>query len=67
VIFERDIWLAAKALIQRYGSNASIEAAERADEHLEKGHLELSAIWQRILTAIERLQANKPAPGETVQ
>jgi hypothetical protein len=30
------IWLAAKAMIQRYGSNAGIEAAEPADEHLEK-------------------------------
>jgi hypothetical protein len=33
---DRDVWLAAKAMIQRYGSNAGIEAAERADEHLEK-------------------------------
>jgi hypothetical protein len=64
---DRDIWLAAKAMIQRYGSNAGMEAAERADEHLEKGQLELSATWQRIMTAIERLQAEKPEPGETVQ
>jgi hypothetical protein len=53
-------------MIQRYGSNAGIEAAEHADEHLEKGHLELSATWQRIMTAIEKLQAEKPEPGETV-
>jgi hypothetical protein len=54
-------------MIQRYGSNAGIEAAERADEHLEKGHPELSATWLRIMTAIEKLQAEKPEPGETVQ
>jgi hypothetical protein len=36
-------------------------------EHLEKGHPELSATWQRIMTAIEKLQADKPEPGETVQ
>jgi hypothetical protein len=64
---DRDIWLAAKAMIQRYGNNAGIEAAERADEHLGKGHLELSATWQRIVTAIKKLQAEKPEPGETVQ
>jgi hypothetical protein len=34
---------------------------------LEKGHPEFSATWQRIMTAIEKLQAEKPAPGETVQ
>jgi hypothetical protein len=49
MLSERDIWLAARAMIQRYGSNAGIEAAERADEHLESGNLDLSAIWQRIM------------------
>jgi hypothetical protein len=67
MISDRDIWLAAKAMIQRYGSNAGIEAAERADEHLEKGFADLSAIWQRIMSAIEKLQAEKPEPGERVQ
>jgi hypothetical protein len=56
MISDREIWMAAKAMIQRYGSNAGIE----------KGHLELSATWQRIMTAIEKLQAEKPAPGERV-
>jgi hypothetical protein len=67
MISEREMWLAARAMIQRYGSNAGIEAAERADEHLEKRHLELAAAWQRIMKAIERLQAGKPDPGESVQ
>jgi hypothetical protein len=46
MVSDRDIWLAARAMIQRYGSNAGIEAAERADEHLEKGDLVGSAAWQ---------------------
>jgi hypothetical protein len=50
-------------MIQRYGGNACIEAAERADEHLESGNVDLSAIWQRIMTAIEKLHAEKPEPG----
>jgi hypothetical protein len=33
MISDRDIWLAAKAMIARYGSSACIEAAE----HLERG------------------------------
>jgi hypothetical protein len=67
MISEREIWLAAKAMIQRYGSNAEMEAAERADELLEKGDMEGAAAWKRIMVAIEQLQAEKPAPGETVQ
>jgi hypothetical protein len=49
---------------RRLGLQA-MEAAERADEHLEKGHPDLSATWQRIMMA--KLQAAKPEPGETVQ
>jgi hypothetical protein len=67
MLSDRDIWLAAKAMIQRYGSNAGIEAAERADEHLEKGQFDLCAAWERIMAAIEKLQAEKPDPGERVQ
>jgi hypothetical protein len=67
MLSDRDIWLAARAMTQRYGSNAGMEAAERADEHFENGHLELSATWQRIMTAIEKLQSKNPGPGETVQ
>jgi hypothetical protein len=54
-------------MIQRYGSNAGMEAAERADELLGKGEREVSRDWVRILAAIETLQAEKPGPGETVQ
>jgi vacuolar-type H+-ATPase subunit H len=64
---DRDIWLAAKARIARYGSNAEIEAAERADKHLEKRDPEGSGTWQRIMTTIEKLQAEKPEPGEAMQ
>jgi hypothetical protein len=46
MITERDIWMAAKAMIQRYGSNAEMEAAERADELLEKGDMEGAIAWK---------------------
>jgi hypothetical protein len=67
MITEREIWLAAKAMIQRYGSNAEMEAAERADELLEKSDMEGAVAWKRIMGAIEQLQAVKPPPGEKVQ
>jgi hypothetical protein len=67
MISERDIWLAAKAMIQRYGSNAEMEAAERADELVEKGDMEGAFAGQRIMAAIEKLQTETPAPGEKVQ
>ena len=67
MISEREIWLAARAMILRYGSNAGIEAAERADDALEHGDMEGCALWKRILAAVEKLQAEKPPPGETVQ
>jgi hypothetical protein len=67
MISDRDIWRAAVALIRRYGSNAGVEAAERANEHMEGGDEESCQTWVRVMRAIERLQAPKPAPDETVQ
>jgi hypothetical protein len=67
MISDREIWLAARTMIQRYGSNAEMEAAERADELLEKGDIEGAVAWKRIMAAIDQLQAVKPAPGEKVQ
>jgi hypothetical protein len=45
-------------------SNAGIEATERRGRELGEGNLEVSATWQRIMAAIEKLQAEKPEPGE---
>ena len=38
----------------------------RADAMLEAGDLDGSAVWKRILLAIEELQGTKPKPGEAV-
>ena len=63
----RDVWQAALALIRRYGDNAMLEAAERADQLLDEGDMAGAETWHRILDAIERLQAQKPVEGEKVQ
>ena len=53
-------------IIKRYGDDAMLEAAERADQLLDEGDLAGAATWHRILDAIERLQAKAPAEGEKV-
>jgi triphosphoribosyl-dephospho-CoA synthetase len=66
MIDDRDVWQAAVLLVKRYGDDAMIEASERADQLLEKGDMVGAETWHRILDAIERLQAQKPAEGEKV-
>ncbi len=56
-----DIWRTAKLLTGQHGDKAAIHAAMRADELLETGDLKGSAVWRRIIEAIEqmkRTQAN---------
>ena len=46
MISDRDVWEAAVFLVKRCGDDAMLEAAERAD---------------KLLNAMERLQAKEPA------
>ena len=52
--------------VKRYGDDAMLEAAERADQLLDEGDMAGAETWHRILNAIERLQATKPTEGEKV-
>jgi hypothetical protein len=63
---EEDIWDAAASMIGRYGFDAPLVAGDRSDALTEKGMIDESETWQRILHAILRLLAEEPAPGETV-
>ena len=56
MIPDLDIWRAALLMVKRYGDDAAVQAAD-ADG---------GSTWQRIATAIERLQAKAPAEGEKV-
>ena len=60
MIADIDLWRAAKALLDRYGEDASIEAAMRADEMLEQGDMDGKVVWLRILEAVEKLQNTEP-------
>jgi hypothetical protein len=61
MISDREIWTAANLIVKRYGADAKIEAARRADLMLERGDREGQLIWQPIKRAIEALRA--PASG----
>ena len=52
--------------MKRYGDEAMLEAAERADQLLDEGDMAGAETWHRILNAIERLQAKVPPEGEKV-
>jgi hypothetical protein len=52
-------------MVKRYGNDAMLEAAARADHLLEEGDMAGCETWPGSLTQIERLQAPAPAEGET--
>jgi hypothetical protein len=59
MIDDADIFRAAKLLIEQHGDDADIRAAERADELLDEGDTEGSALWRRVLEAIDELQRGR--------
>jgi hypothetical protein len=54
-------------MILQYGDGAATRAVARAIELRAAGSLAAADTWLRVREAIDRLQAEKPAPGETVQ
>ncbi len=55
VIADIDTYRCAHLLIERYGDDAPIEAAMRADELAADGDMEGVAVWKRIGKAVEEL------------
>jgi len=62
MISDIDIWRAANLLIRRHGSDAETEAGWHADQMLERGDLDGTAVWKRIRRAIVALQASAKGP-----
>jgi hypothetical protein len=65
MIDDPDICRAAKLVIDQRSEEAATFAAGRADDLLEEGDIDGSAVWRRILAAIEELQRG-PREDETV-
>jgi hypothetical protein len=58
---EVDIWRAANLLIEQHGADAELEAAQRADELLEKGDPDGFHAWANITKVIRQLLAPRKA------
>jgi hypothetical protein len=61
MITDRDIYASANIFIKRWGEDAAIDAAKRADAMLDAGDLDGRVVWMRIIKGIEQLQkAERP-------
>jgi len=65
VTSDPDIFRAARFVIDEHSEEATTYAAGRADLLREDGDIEGSAVWLRILAAIEEVQPGR-REGETV-
>ena len=61
-----DIYRTASVLIREHGDEANLVAAQRADEFLDKGDMDGSAVWRRVLKAIKEIWREEPREGEAV-
>ncbi len=66
MISDTDIYRGANLLIKKYGTDAPIQTAMRADAMLEAGDLDGYRVWKRILRAVGELQGTEPEPGVRV-
>jgi hypothetical protein len=60
VIPEIDIWRIANLMLKRYGDDAVVEAAKRAEELAPDGDLTGVAVWLRVLDAVRQLAMKAP-------
>lgn len=64
---EIDTWRAAAEMMRQHEEDAALEAALKADAHLEKGDMEGFRAWKRIVDAINTLERSEPPAGYRVQ
>ena len=67
MISDRDIYASANLMIKRFGEDAPMQAAQRAEGFMAEGNMEGHAAWMRIMKAAEELLRQRPGPGETIQ
>jgi hypothetical protein len=60
MIPEIDIRRVANLMIKRYGANAQVKCARRADEFEAMGDEAAAAIWRRVTAAAAELANTKP-------
>ncbi len=66
MISDLEVYRAAQATISRYGDEAALHAAMRADELMAAGDMDGRAVWHRIERAIDELRRTAPGTGDPV-
>ena len=61
-----DVWRSAHHMMKRYGDDAAVQAAMRADVLLAKGDTAGFQVWQRVVAAINELSQQQPSSGEPI-
>lgn len=54
---EIDIYRADKLYVDQHGDQAALQAAMQADKLLAAGDMEGSAVWRKVIKAIDVLQS----------
>ncbi len=67
MISDDDIRLCASALIELFGKDAPVRAAERAEEYLAKGEKNGQEFWMRIVKATDELLQMGTGGGEPIE
>ena len=66
MIDQHDIWRAVNQLARTYGTDASLAAAQVAEELLAAGDIKGFTVWKRILESAAELTRSKPTMGEWI-
>ena len=66
MVSEFDIWRSANLLVQQYGDQADLEAAQRADAMLDRGDKDGKRVWLDTLEKVKELQRVDPGVREPV-
>jgi hypothetical protein len=66
MLIRRIPWRVAEQMRKRYGLDAHIEAARRADELLDQGDVARFEIWRRVVERLNDLHRTRPNPGEAL-
>lgn len=63
MISEIDVWGTALLMLERFGAEARIQAAMRANESLIAGDADGNLTWEAVVRALEQLLAGAPGPS----
>lgn len=66
MVWELDVWHAARDLIGRYRSGATLQAARRIDDCIRSGDWRSQETWRLVLDAVEALQ-DADVPNEAAR